>query len=141
MKTIENIFNMSATSPRITDWYTINWRRINKYVKRLRQRIFRAEQLGQNRQVKKLQRLMLRSKANLLLSIKRVTQINKGKCTAGVDGTKAVTKWERVELFNLLKDYTIKHVKPQPAKRIYIPKKNGKLRPLGIPIIKDRIFQ
>ncbi|WP_411683014.1 group II intron reverse transcriptase/maturase [Clostridium thailandense] len=141
MKTIENIFNMSATSPRIMDWYSINWRKINKYVRRLRQRIFRAEQLGQSRKVKKLQRLMLRSKANLLLSIKRVTQTNKGKRTAGVDGVKVVTEWERVELFNLLKDYTIKHVKPQPAKRIYIPKKNGKLRPLGIPIIKDRIFQ
>ena len=58
-----------------------------------------------------------------------------------MDGAKAVTEWKRVELFNLLKDYTVKHVKPQPAKRIYIPKKNGKLRPLGIPIIKNRIFQ
>lgn len=141
MKTIENIFNMSATPPRIMDWYTINWKKINKYVKRLRQRIFRAEQLGQKRKVKKLQRLMLRSKANLLLSIKRVTQINKGKRTAGIDGFKVTTEWQRIELFNLLKDYNIKNIKSTPTKRTYIPKKNGKLRPLGIPIVKDRIYQ
>jgi RNA-directed DNA polymerase len=141
MKAIKSIFDMSATSPHITEWNTLNWKKINKYVKRLRQRIFRAEQLGQKRKVKKLQRLMLRSKANLLLSIKRVTQINKGKRTAGIDGLKVVSECERIELFNVLKDYNIKYIKPKPAKRIYIPKKNGKLRPLGIPIIKDRIYQ
>ncbi len=140
MKTI-NKLNKSVTSPHITEWYTLNWKKINKYVKRLCQRIFRAEQLGQKRKVKKLQRLMLRSKVNLLISIKRVTQINKGKRTAGIDGFKATTEWDKIGLFNLLKSYNIKYIKPKPAKRTYIPKKNGKLRPLGIPIIKDRIYQ
>lgn len=134
-------FNKSATTPQIYDWYSIDWKKIHKYVKKLRQRIFRAEQLGQRRKVKKFQRLMIRSKANLLLSIKRVTQINQGKRTAGVDGIKVITEKERIELFNLLKNYSIKHIQPKPAKRTYIPKKNGKLRPLGIPIIKDRIYQ
>jgi RNA-directed DNA polymerase len=64
----------------------MKWKKIGKYVKKLRQRIFRAEQTGQVRKARKLQRLMLRSQANLLYSIKRVTQINKGKRTAGIDG-------------------------------------------------------
>jgi RNA-directed DNA polymerase len=140
LKTI-NKFNTSAVSPHIQSWELINWKEINRYVKRLRQRIFRAEQLGQKRKVRKLQRLMIRSKANLLLSIKKVTQINKGKKTAGLDGIITLTSSDRLKLYSLLKEYNIKYIRPRPAKRIYIPKKNGKLRPLGIPIIKDRIFQ
>jgi len=134
-------FNKSATAPQVYDWNSINWKKIYKYVKKLRQRIFHAEQLGQTRKVRKLQRLMIRSKANLLLSIKRVTQINKGKRTAGIDKMIITNDKERTKLFNLIKDYNIKSVKVKPAKRKYIPKKNGKLRPLGIPIIKDRIYQ
>lgn len=140
METI-NKFNTSAVSPHIQSWSLIDWKKIYEYVKKLRQRIFRAEQLGQKRKVRKLQRLMIRSNANLLLSIKRVTQINKGKQTAGVDGEIALTSIDRLILYNLLKEYNIKYIRPKPAKRVYIPKKNGKMRPLGIPVIKDRIFQ
>ncbi|HDR4043732.1 TPA: reverse transcriptase N-terminal domain-containing protein, partial [Bacillus anthracis] len=79
-----NTVNMkSAVSPQVTQWNSIQWKEIENYVKKLRQRIYRAEQFGNKRKVRKLQRLMLRSKANLLLSIKRVTQINQGKRTAG----------------------------------------------------------
>lgn len=84
---------------------------------------------------------MIRSNANLLLSIKRVTQINKGKQTPCVDGQIILSSSDRLKLYNLLKEYDIKNIRPNPAKRAYIPKKNGKMRPLGIPIIKDRIFQ
>ena len=140
MKTI-NKFDTSAVSPQVQNWDTINWKKICTYVKKLRQRIFRAEQLGLKRKIRKLQRLMIRSKANLLLSIKRVTQINKGKQTAGVDGQVVLTSSDRLKLYDLLRKYNIKYIRPRPAKRVYIPKKNGKMRPLGIPIIKDRIFQ
>ena len=122
MKTIKK-FNTSAVSPHMQNWELLNWKKIYKYVKRLRQRIFRAEQLGQKRKVRKLQRLMIRSKANLLLSIKKVTQINKGKKTAGVDGMISSTSKGRIELFYLLSEYNIKYIKAKPAKRIYIPKK------------------
>ena len=100
MKAIKEKFNTPAVPLRNAQWETLNWGKITRYVKRLRQRIFRAEQLGQKRKVRKLQRLMLRSKANLLLSIKRITQINKGKKTAGVDGYIALSSKEVLEMDN-----------------------------------------
>ncbi|MGE7667183.1 reverse transcriptase N-terminal domain-containing protein [Ureibacillus composti] len=127
--------------PNVTDWDNINWFKIGQYVEKLQQRIYHAERLGKVRQVRDLQRLLMRSQAALLLSIRRVTQINKGKRTAGVDGYKALTPDERAELYNKMKDMNINGHRPKPAYRTYIEKKNGKLRPLGIPTVKDRIYQ
>jgi RNA-directed DNA polymerase len=124
-----------------TNWNSVNWNEIQKYVTKLRQRIYRAEQLKQQRKVRKLQRLLLRSEANLLLSIRKVTQQNKGKRTSGVDGYTALHVGRRNELYRQLKQQNIFQHRPKPAKRTYIAKKNGKLRPLGIPTIKDRVYQ
>ncbi|MCW1048793.1 reverse transcriptase N-terminal domain-containing protein, partial [Priestia sp. JV24] len=113
-------------------WYSIDWSIIQKYVTKLRQRIYRAEQQNQRRRVRKLQRLLLRSKANLLLSIRRVTQQNTGKRTPGIDGYTASQPNERIKLYQELLRHNVFQHRPKPAKRTFIAKKNGKLRPLGI---------
>ncbi|WP_171843321.1 reverse transcriptase N-terminal domain-containing protein, partial [Priestia megaterium] len=123
-------------------WYSIDWNTIQQYVTKLRQRIYHAEQQNQRRRVRKLQRLLLRSKANLLLSIRRVTQQNTGKRTPGVDGYTASQPNERIKLYQeLLLGRNVFQHRPKPAKRTFIAKKNGKLRPLGIPTIRDRVYQ
>ncbi|MGG0465420.1 group II intron reverse transcriptase/maturase [Priestia aryabhattai] len=122
-------------------WYSIDWNTVQKYVTKLRQRIYRAEQQNQRRRVRKLQRLLLRSKANLLLSIRRVTQQNTGKRTPGVDGYTVLKPNERITLYQQLLKCNVFQHRPKPAKRTFIAKKNGKLRPLGIPTIRDRVYQ
>ncbi len=84
-------------------------------------------------------KLMLRSYSNLLLSVRQVTQENRGKSTPGIDGQVALTTVQRVNLIRQMQEYSLWKVRP--TKRIYIPKANAKLRPLGIPCIKDRIAQ
>nr|WP_252285540.1 group II intron reverse transcriptase/maturase [Priestia megaterium] len=81
------------------------------------------------------------SKANLLLSIRRVTQQNNGKRTPGVDGYTASNPNERIKLYQQLVKCNVFQHRPKPAKRMFIPKKNGKLRPLGIPTMRDRVYQ
>jgi RNA-directed DNA polymerase len=85
---------------------------------------------------------MMKSRANLLLSIRKVTQENKGKRTAGIDGYKATTPTERENLYEQMKNHNLKSVKVKPVRRTYIQKSNSqKVRPLGIPVIKCRIYQ
>lgn len=84
-------------------------------------------------------KLMLRSYSNLLLSVRRVTQENKGKKTAGIDGQTTLTPESRVALVHKMQDY--RTWQAHPVKRIHIPKTTGKSRPLGIPCIEDRIAQ
>jgi RNA-directed DNA polymerase len=120
-------------------WATFNWKLIRKRVKNLRQRIYRATQSKKWNQVRSLMKLMLRSQANLLLSIKKVTQINQGRKTAGIDGQKVLSNPGRIKLCKEMEEISAWKVKP--TKRIYIPKSNGKKRPLGIPVIKDRVLQ
>jgi len=135
-----NTFSEPA-HPFTTDWNAINWHKIEKYVNNLQQRIYRAESLKDYRRVKKLQRLCLNSKAVLLLAIRKVTQLNNGRNTPGIDGFKAISTEERAKLFDVMKNMNIKLHKPKPAYRKYIKKKNGKFRSLGIPVIVDRIYQ
>lgn len=122
-----------------TEWWEYDFKLAYQTVERLRKRIFRATREGDLKKVRSLQKLMLRSRANILISIRRVTQVNQGKTTAGVDNHTALTPTERAEVVETLADY--KAWKPKPARRVYIPKKNGKKRPLGIPTVIDRCIQ
>jgi RNA-directed DNA polymerase len=139
------------------DWDAVDWRACEENVRRLRQRIFTASRDGDLRRVRSLQKLMLRSLSNTLLSVRQVTQHNAGRRTAGVDGETVLDSPARAELAARI------HRPSQPwqalpVRRVFIPKARsmkargvkarntkargaGALRPLGIPVIADRAQQ
>ena len=144
MKTEEqNNFDIQSAelSELAEEWLSINWYKLERGILKMQQRIYRAEVNGDKRKVKRLCRLLLNDKRVLLYSIRLVTQKNSGKRTPGLDGKVYLTHRSRMRLFYEMCEENIKLHKVKPVRRVYIPKKNGKLRPLGIPTIKDRIYQ
>jgi len=119
------------------EWENIEWNQANSYVKKLQMRIVKAWQEGKFNKVKSLQYLLTTSFYAKALAVKRVTE-NQGKKTAGVDGEIWATSEDKYQAISRLRrrGYT-----PLPLKRIYIPKKNGKKRPLSIPTMTDRAMQ
>lgn len=124
----------------VMDWEAIDWRAQEDNVRRLRQRIFKATRDGDWAKVRNLQKLMLRSLSNTLVSVRQVTQHNTGRKTPGIDGQVALSPVARVELAQELHRWA-RPWQARPVKRVYIPKANGKLRGLGIPVILDRVQQ
>jgi RNA-directed DNA polymerase len=126
-----------APSHEAEPWEGLPWTRCRQNVKRLQARIVKATEEGRWGKVKALQWLLTHSFSGKALAVNRVTE-NKGKNTPGVDGETWSTPEEKTDA---VKSLQRKGYQPQPLRRVYIPKSNGKLRPLGIPTMKDRAMQ
>jgi RNA-directed DNA polymerase len=123
-------------------WDEIDWRACEGEVRRLRQRIFKASREQDWAKVRNLQKLMLRSRANTLVSVRQVTQRNAGRKTAGIDGEVALTPEARAGVAVRVHQ-SRSSWNPRAVRRVHIPKASNraKLRPLGIPVIMDRCHQ
>ena len=126
-----------APETKVTSWKLINWDKQKQFVKSLQLRIAKAIREGKHNKVKALQWMLTHSFAAKLLAVKRITE-NSGKRTPGIDGVKWKSSAQKLQAAKSLirKDY-----KALPLRRLYILKKNGKKRPLGIPTMKDRAYQ
>jgi RNA-directed DNA polymerase len=127
--------------PESEAWNTIAWRKLEQHCLRIQKRIFRASQRDNTRAVHKLQKLLMKSQSARLLAVRRVTQDNQGKKTAGIDGIKSVRPAERLVMADHIHPKNWKDTSP-PVRRVWIPKP-GKdaLRPLGIPVMEERARQ
>src|SRR5271168_531681 len=126
-----------APSHEAMSWDSFDWSRCHHNVKRLQARIVKATEKGRWGKVKALQWLLTHSNSGKALAVKRVTE-NKGKNTPGVDGATWSTPEAKTDAMASLRR---RGYRPQPLRRVYIPKSNGKLRPLGIPTMRDRAMQ
>ena len=131
-----NAATWACASPGVT-WDGINWANVQRQVRRLQTRIVKATQAGKHNKAKALQWLLTHSFSGKALAVKRVTE-NKGKNTPGVD---KVT-WKTPEAkTNAIVSLKRRGYSPLPLRRVFILKKNGKTRPLGIPAMKCRAMQ
>lgn len=121
-----------------TTWSDIDWAAAETAVRRLQDRIYRAAAAGNRRRVRNLQKLLVRSTSAKRLAVRRVTQQNAGRNTPGVDGVVCRTPESRMRLAAGL---SLRDHRPQPVRRVHIPKSDGRTRPLGIPTIRDRALQ
>jgi RNA-directed DNA polymerase len=128
---------VGAVSRDQDEWHDIEWRDVQENVRRLQARIVKAEKEGKHNKVKALQYLLTHSFSGKALAVRRVTE-NQGKNTPGVDEVTWSTPQSKMMAVRSMKR---RGYHPLPLKRVYIPKSNGKMRPLGIPTMKDRAMQ
>jgi RNA-directed DNA polymerase len=127
-----------STDDKPNEWKNIPWHKLERKVYKLQKRIYTASERGETLKGRKLQKLMIKSRAAKLLAVRRVTQENKGKKTAGVDGVKALSPRQRLELAKNLRI----DGKAMPTLRVWIDKPGrDEKRPLGIPVMRDRAKQ
>jgi len=128
----------SNSEMNIEGWRDTDWRKAEQYVFRLQKRIYAASRCGEIKRCRKLQKTLMRSWFNKVLAVRRVTQDNQGKKTAGVDGVKSLSPIARLQLASELKLTG----KSKPTRRVWIPKPGrDEKRPLGIPVMYDRALQ
>jgi RNA-directed DNA polymerase len=129
---------MNTASKPMYEWNQLPWRKLERMVYKLQKRIYRASNRGDVKTARRLQKLLMKSWSAKCLAVRRVTQDNQGKKTAGVDGVKSLTPKQRLTLIGSIKLGS----KVSPTKRVWIPKPGTEeKRPLGIPTMKDRALQ
>jgi RNA-directed DNA polymerase len=129
---------MSTAATPVYEWKNLPWRDIEREVFKLQTRIYQASRRGDTESVHKLQRLLMKSWSAKCLAVRRVTQDNQGKKTAGVDGVRSLTPSQRLDLAGTLGV----DQKAQPTRRVWIPKPGkAEKRPLGIPNMQNRAAQ
>jgi RNA-directed DNA polymerase len=130
--------NSDSVALNTEGWKDINWRKAERYIFKLQKRIYAASSRGDVKQCRKLQRTLRRSWSNRIVAVRRVTQENQGKKTAGVDGVKSLPPKARLELAGQLKLTG----KSKPTRRVWIPKPGrDEKRSLGIPVMYDCALQ